>query len=37
MFRLLKKIATSVIDLAIDKHLKQSENAIKFAQTFFEE
>lgn len=36
MLRVLKKIAVSVINLAIDRHLKQSENPIKFAQGFFD-
>lgn len=37
MIKKVKKIALSIIDLAVDTYLKQSENAIRFANSFFED
>ena len=37
MISKIKKIVISIIDKAIDRHLKQSENAIRFAKDFIQD
>ena len=37
MFSKIKKIVISIVDRQIDKYLKQSENAIRFAKDFLKD